>query len=382
MTSFLSPWGYLVGFLACALVGWALSYLPSSAHQEPGKHKTLDGLRGILATSVVFHHIVYFRTYFETGIWNSDIGFYGLLGYVPVNLFFILTGFLFWDKALNSGGEIPLVPFFRGRIRRIVPLYSLFAMGTAIATLVETGFRFNVPIQSLGKELVAAFSMGIHQMPSINGSKAGYMAGSISWTLVYEWRFYLVFPILAAILKYGKSGLWLLIAPVIVFEFDTRYLLFLLGIAAAHLNRIAELRAWLAKPVGLLIPVLSVASIFLSEQRGNAIPVFLLCFAAFLPIACGNSILGLLTHRSFVHLGRISYSVYLLHCLILFVMYESAGLKAQFMSLDPVAFWVCMTLVSTGIMLICTATFRYIEAPFMSTSNNTKREPSAGTPID
>ena len=71
--------------------------------ESKSRYGALDGLRGILAISVLFQHAVTNYAYFSTGIWQiTDVRFYRHLGGESVILFFMITSFLYWSKAIAS----------------------------------------------------------------------------------------------------------------------------------------------------------------------------------------------------------------------------------------------------------------------------------------
>src|SRR5436190_6342563 len=81
---------------------------PTSRH-----YPALDGLRGIAILLVVLLHNFGFMNYF----------FFGWLG---VDLFFVLSGFLITNILLNTLGEPNFLKnFYLRRILRIFPLYYL-----------------------------------------------------------------------------------------------------------------------------------------------------------------------------------------------------------------------------------------------------------------
>jgi len=94
--------------------------------QRGDRLEFLDGVRGIAAIAVVLQHIAgFYRFSFATG------------GYLAVDLFFILSGFVIawhYDEKL-LGGMRPLT-FMR---HRIVRLYPLFALGLAFGIVKSLG---------------------------------------------------------------------------------------------------------------------------------------------------------------------------------------------------------------------------------------------------
>lgn len=66
----------------------------------------IDALRGLLATAVVCHHFVVTYYWKLNGSWvrpESDI--LNNMGVVPVSLFFMITGFLFFGKVYRKNPD-------------------------------------------------------------------------------------------------------------------------------------------------------------------------------------------------------------------------------------------------------------------------------------
>jgi peptidoglycan/LPS O-acetylase OafA/YrhL len=64
---------------------------------------SLDGLRGFLAFGVFFHHAVITYFYLANGRWDTPPSrFYTLAGHIGVDMFFMITGYLFWSRLIRA----------------------------------------------------------------------------------------------------------------------------------------------------------------------------------------------------------------------------------------------------------------------------------------
>jgi hypothetical protein len=90
---------------------------------ENGRFPSLDGMLGILALSVFVHHTAFHEEYFYTGIWNIDIHSLNfMVGKVGVAVFFMITGLLFWSKAIRATGRMNVLDLYDSRIWRLYPM--------------------------------------------------------------------------------------------------------------------------------------------------------------------------------------------------------------------------------------------------------------------
>jgi peptidoglycan/LPS O-acetylase OafA/YrhL len=367
MLSFMSPLGYLFGMAIVLGTAWIVSRIPvfSRDLDEQGPRlEALDGLRGLLATAVVFHHVVIFRAWQETEVWEPPVpGLYRQLGPIAVAMFFMLTGFLFWTKAINQSGQIPAWSLLRGRVRRIAPLFTLLAVLLLLASLAESRLILQTSPSELARQVITVFSMGIRDPIGINGTNAAVLGGSMIWTLTYEWKFYAVLPLMAPLTVLKKHGLWLILIPYILFGVEWHFSLFGLGMAAACIARNARWRAALSSRWATAVMLVAILGGALTLKGASVVVISIIVFGLFLPISCGNDVFGFLRLRPLRALGEISFSIYLLHCILLYTVYRGAG--PAILALSPVQFWGLMGGLAAGIVGISACTYHFIERPFL-----------------
>jgi len=126
------------------------------------------------------------------------------LGWVGVDLFFVISGFLIAGILLDTrGGPHFYRNFYARRMLRIFPLYYLFVGVCLIAfPLTQSGSYFATPfMRSAGSPLWYLFYLG--NVPEAIGHEPPYVLGPI-WSLAIEEQFYIVFPFLVATLDRAK----------------------------------------------------------------------------------------------------------------------------------------------------------------------------------
>jgi peptidoglycan/LPS O-acetylase OafA/YrhL len=84
------------------------------------------------------------------------------------------------------------------------------------------------------------------------------------------------------------------------------------------------------------------------------------CF--FYVVAAGNTLGGLLASRPARVLGTVSYSLYLMQGIVLFVGRSSVHLKGA----TPATIWLFENVCGVALTLVSFATYRWIEYPYLA----------------
>lgn len=152
------------------------------------KYNSLDGLRGLAIILVILYH--YKFRYLE-------------FGYLGVDIFFVLSGFLITQKIyFNMCKEKNLINFYQNRISRLLPslLVVLFSI-IPFYFLFSSEIRLEYSLKSLKYSLIFLsnyfflYSNEIYGLPDINTLPFLH-----TWSLSIEWQFYLLFPIIIFII--------------------------------------------------------------------------------------------------------------------------------------------------------------------------------------
>jgi len=334
-------------------------------NKSPGRQEGLDALRGILALSVLFHHGAWSYGYHQSGEWGlQSSAFYALLGPFAVALFFAITGYLFWSRMVaNRLGD--LRAFWWGRLWRIGPLYLLAAAVVVVLVCIKSGGTLRVTPLILGRELLKLASLGIVTPMQLNGIDIIPLNAGVIWTLRYEWQFYLVVPVLA---WFTLPRRFLLFAAAIALASRRNaellyYLPFLAGMAAVYLVRHPRL-AWLYSWKGSALTFAGIL-VFLMGMPVKGYRGTLCLLIVFLPIVAGADLWGILRLRGLRVLGTISYSIYLLHGIVLAACTAALLRLAPHSWENPWIWWLAVGVCTVITVAVSSAAYRWVEHPFL-----------------
>jgi len=372
--SLFAPWLVPLAILPAIACAWLLSRRALPAGE--GRFATIDGLRGYLALGVYLHHATIWHAYLRTGAWVAPASsLLNHLGRSSVGLFFMITAFLFTDRILASApGEIRWGRFFVARALRLTPMYLLAVLAMFVCVSLLAHPASSVSIPSTVSRTIKWIGFTAWGGASLLGFKeTSTVLAGVTWSLPYEWCFYLCLP-LFALLKGRRPPktawiapslvvlLWLLTERPLAFPFAW----FLGGIAAAFLLRVPRfVRLARHRLVALWVVACLAGCVAWSGNNEQVVPLVLLC-GAFLPIACGCDLFGFLRLPVSRCLGEPTYSMYLLHGLLLTVVFRLLLGTAAVRAMAPLEYWGLIAVLSVPLFLLSRATWRWIEVPAMA----------------
>ena len=362
------------------------------------KYQTqLESLRGLLASAVFVCHSVITYFYFQTGKWSAPpSSSYLATGSASVVLFFILRGYLFWSKCICDRGIKKIGSFYWARVRRVIPAYYVSVSLVTFIILAKTGFTLQVKPSIFISEVAGWLTFGMPGLlPPLNGQEyAPVVNASVVWTLQLEIVFYLLLPLLYRLFNGRRVFVLVAILALTYWRVDNLahviaqapslaltielYLSkffafgFGLGMIIAHvksrysaslLSKLAH-RRWAIVSTSLLaIPIVIHVPDYSPWEFGLlAIP--------FLCIACGNDLFGLLSNRGLLYLGKISYSFYITHGIVLFSLSHLLNSQVPFQTLRPWQFWLFTTVCGTVAVCVAALLYENVERPFMKSKNS------------
>ncbi len=181
----------------------------------------LDGVRGLAILLVLCFHILKRADYFTQNQLLHLISSTVQIGWVGVDLFFVLSGFLITGILLQTREDLNYFKnFYARRILRIFPLYFLIIGGIFLLLPVLTPNRASIDQASW--PYFALYLQNWLVIPSLNLGSYSKFVGP-SWSLAIEEQFYIVWPSLVFLLSRHK--LVFLSIAIVIFSLVARLIL-------------------------------------------------------------------------------------------------------------------------------------------------------------
>ena len=304
---------------------------------------SVQALRALAAWAVVCHHFMQIFFDFEA---RGPIGQLFIdKGAVGVDIFFVISGLVIFLST--EGKALPPARFLLYRLFRIAPAYWLY---TVLMALLVVFARPLLPDQTVDWSHLL---LSLLFIPTENPGGYGiYPTLNVGWTLNYEMLFYVLFAwallfrlqvrlLVVAALLFAVCQAWTGFGWVSEFYRSDIVYEFLLGIGIGMLYR----RGWIGP--ALWLPLLGVGTALLAiyhlppEPRllnwGVPSAVLVMASMALERHVERNRLLKLL--------GDCSYSVYLMHVLVL----SAGGYLARRYGINPyLMFVVCALAIAIG----------------------------------
>jgi peptidoglycan/LPS O-acetylase OafA/YrhL len=388
-----------------------------SVRTEVGHIAAVEGMRGVAVLWVMVFHYMVLRAAVPGDLFVAaakswaPLEAFAMNGYLGVDLFFVITGFLLslpWFRHAEAGLPAPDWRAFYGRrARRILPAYyvQLVFLFFIVLPLVYPRIWMESTPFVVGN-LGAHFTMLHYTTPL---SSSSMTVNGALWTLAIEVQYYLLLPLVAplfvrwpwksllAAAAIAAGWRWLALneldflvelfmklgARAGVPEKAVRHLLetqlpawslhFALGILAGRAwmlqrGRIREgLARWTPTVVAgaailALYAILANGTSFLGAMGWVAFPVLIATAMAAMVSWHAPGFTRLVASWPFAALGRISYSAYLYHLPVLIL----------FNLLLPAASgWIAFPLWLAIVLAVSSTSYGMVEVPYLARARST-----------
>ena len=362
--------------LICA---WGLQKLLPVHNTAHIRHPKLHGLLGLLSLVVFLCHALTWQIYLAEGEWKlSTSVFYTVVTQSTMVLFLMTASFLLTHKILqNPDQRIDWIGLGCWQIVRMLPMYwvamlVLFGI-TALVGLKNPTTPLDTPLQNYGSWL--AFS--IPGTPKLHGVEATNVVMAMStWRFVFEWIFFLSLPFIA-FLGGKKPPIIVLVLAGLGLFWITRQMPFYgifygvlaVGAGAAWIAHHGFLKKWACQPwIPLVMVLLLGLNIYWNTTAYTAASVVLLGLI-FILLVCGNALTALLEHRVCHVLGLGSYSMYLLHGPLLYMVMKVAARYFPLFYATQWHYWGMVALAVPVLVVLGLAAYFFIEAPLLRRAN-------------
>jgi peptidoglycan/LPS O-acetylase OafA/YrhL len=356
---------------------------------ERPRLSTLTSLRFFAAFHVVIFHLQAMQIFLGPA-WFQKLS---SVGYVGVSFFFVLSGFIL--VYTYAGRTLSLKEFWRARFARIYPAYAFSLLITA-PWFFYAILKFDVPFFAWPKTHLKLASTLVLTLLQAWIPPAALTWNPVAWSLSVEAFFYLLFPFLILmLLRRSRSQLLFIAAAswLTSLALSTAYVSlnpdglstinadvlgafwlnalkfhplarlpeFLLGMACGFLFLRSRQESKFAPPLVLLGLAGVGAVVYFSAAIPYPVLHTALLAPAFAAIVYGFALRprwgAVLESRFLVLCGDASYSLYLLHSMIMGMFFHTATGQLRYKSFTGV---VVFTVLTVG---ICALVYRFIEEP-------------------
>jgi peptidoglycan/LPS O-acetylase OafA/YrhL len=366
------PYFFVMSFLILAGLFFSLPVFKcfdGAENQNSSRHMSLDAIRYFLASFVFFSHSLYlYNVVINNNAWGGhtspEIAYLAEMG---VTVFFMISAYLFWGIVKRSKDNMNWLELYKGRFFRIVPLvfFSTFCIIVTVTIITH---------EMPNKAAMDWFNVLAETKPDFSSfTNTWTLTAGVYWTLVYEWGFYFSLPLLSLFLRkpieLTISLLFLILYagsfafPNLPFRF---IIMFIFGMLVSDLS---DKIYFSARTLDILF-LSTVALIFIihpttltySNSMNLLLALSLLCLVK------GATVFGLLSFKGFKRLGDASFSIYIMHPLVIFICYKIA-FKHQVLN-EHILVISCLAYFL--VLVVSLLTHQFIEKPFMTLGKKIK----------
>ncbi|MBW5846027.1 acyltransferase family protein [Yersinia enterocolitica] len=352
----------------------------------------LESLRGIASLFIVIYHIPSWNPFFHDYNFMKN-------GYLMVELFFVLSGYVIYSAysdRLNSPKQLLRFQFLR--FARLYPVHLLFLAAFVFIELAKYYAQHKLGISSPNSQpfrenSITALIQNIFLVQAIGPTGNAVSFNGPSWSISVEFYTYLVFGLIVLFAGRFKNIIFLslvMLSLVLIVADSTFGFYNLIGCFTGFFT--GCLTAYLKNkfnrmisPVYLALSALAAFLFLTYKTEVEFDPFFYLLASALiftLVSSKSNIINEFLKSKILVWLGTISYSMYMSHFAIIWVVSQlvrfglkrpevvSNGLSAPQLTIAETG--VAYLIIIASVLLISTLVYKYLENPLRLKSRKVK----------
>ncbi|WP_236840758.1 acyltransferase family protein [Bradyrhizobium sp. CCGE-LA001] len=371
-------------------------------HREKAHVQPLDSIRGIAATSVVIHHLLLMPTFLAAFPHNAwiDCSFFRS-AWLLVDLFFVLSGMVMALSYIeNDFTRFSLREFMIRRLARVYPLHIVMLLANLLFRLLRIGLVMAgvVVAAPTAFEVNNAYSFGLNVLLLHSMGFIDYLSWNApSWSISVEFYTYLAFGLIVLLALRMRSLSWFYVLSGLLAVGSLVFIIFVLEKKSLELQTdFGLLRCFVGFFLGVLmvrivdrlpakpapavqgalqfvVMIASVALVSLAETNPAATFLAPVMFAIFLGslLAFPDALLvpRMLVAQPLVWLGRRSYSIYMVHALVVlmaeyFVRAVGAGrIAALDSSWAGLPATLNLVVSLAAVLAVSHFTYLYVEIP-------------------
>jgi peptidoglycan/LPS O-acetylase OafA/YrhL len=345
-------------------------------HAKTENFPALTGLRAVLATLVVLFHC---DDFLDLGPLQTFVA----SGGSAVDVFFILSGFIlghtYYDSFAIAVSPPMYIGFLQNRLARIYPVHVMMLVAF-LATYLTSERLFHFVPHDI--DLVQARSLAANLL-LVQAWFQGIGVGSPnqpSWSISAEWFAYLFCPFMILLFRRANTN-WLAILLVValllrnMFEYTPWHTdlrlewvsgvaslvrisgAFTVGTIVYFLNRRFGLADCLPRWTAAAVCIALIANFYVFDGGSYALH---LALSSVLILSLTkletSALIRMLSTKSAVYLGEVSYSLYMCHWLVMLLLIHAVHWHAG----RSFVLWASVPVVSQVVAIV---TYHFIEVP-------------------
>jgi peptidoglycan/LPS O-acetylase OafA/YrhL len=349
--------------------------MPEATKVKPETHfKFLDSARGIAALMVFAGH--HFSTFLQN---RPKARYFNFIfnGGDAVSFFFVLSGFVLSYKYIVLNKPLDIRHFYITRIFRIFPAYFVIVFANAF-----NGQFPDLSVHKLHEVFILDKTNFWEEALLLRYHNYYFYPG---WTLTIEILASFLIPYYIALALINKRFVPFLILTTLIIGNDIYFsYTFLFGmILSCNLSSVTDVSFEQTKWWKYRFPIMVLAIILFSLRPIDQIFPFghnydyfthflginlttfssLSCFVFLAAILHSRKTQKFLERRLLLFLGKISYSIYLVHTLVIGLLYRHLTPEISAHQLTPINFALITVVCVAGVLTLATITYYCIELP-------------------